>query len=292
MDKKQRVVWTKEMHQKFLDAIKMIGYERAVPKRIAEAMGIPGLRRENVASHLQKFRNGLKRAQEVVLDSVPGTSTMDEIKRSCMLNNTEKSARRSIMQHNYTQKKRHFGEMNNYTNFRASRLTDNRLQNVQLHPNFRIYSDRTKNMLLSTNKKTSSTYDNNSTSSEPTFRFVGYRLTSDEKSIVLCTEDRNTKTSVSPIFFDQQINLQNEMLFHSPLTSETRGNENLDQEIYFPSRETTQNEDFVQNLLAEEQQEGFEDVLMDMSGDTFPQMYWQEFEDEVFNQDGTYPSNM
>ncbi|XP_073286343.1 two-component response regulator ARR10-like [Primulina huaijiensis] len=80
MEKKQNVVWTKEMNQKFLDAINIIGYENAVPKRIAEAMGILGLRRENVSERaveffietsnlifLQKFRNGLKRAQEVTL---------------------------------------------------------------------------------------------------------------------------------------------------------------------------------------------------------------------------------
>lgn len=157
MEKKQRVVWTKEMHQKFLEAIKIIGYERAVPKRIAETMGIPGIRRENVASHLQKFRNGLKQAQEVALDSIPGTSIMNEINRSCMLNNTEESTRRFIMQHKDTQKKDPFGEMNHYTNFRASRLTDHRLQNVRLSPNFQIYIDQAKNMLLSTIQKTSST---------------------------------------------------------------------------------------------------------------------------------------
>lgn len=192
------------------------------------------------------------------------------------------------MRHNYTQKEYPFGEMNHYKNFRAPGLKDHWLQNVQLSPSFQIYSDQTKNMLLSTNKKTSSTYDNGSTSSKPTFRFVGYRLTSDEKSIVLCTEDQNPNTSVSPESFDQPKNLQNEMLFHSPLTSESHGNDNLDQEIYFTLRETTKNENLVQNSFMEEQEVGFEDVLMDMSGNTFPQMDWQEFEDTYFRQDSTY----
>ncbi|XP_073063781.1 putative two-component response regulator ARR19 [Primulina eburnea] len=292
MEKKQRVVWTKEMHQKFLDAIELLGYERAVPKRIAEVMGIPGLRRENVASHLQKFRNGLKRAQEVSLDSVPGTSTMNEIERSCMLNNPEESTRRFIMQNKDTQKKDPFGATNRYTNFRASRLTDHWLQNGPLSPSFQIYRDQTKNMLLSTIKNTSSTYDHSATSSKPAFRFVGYRLTSDEKSIVLCTEDQNPETSVSLKSFDQPKNSQNEVLLLSPLTAESHWNENPDQEIYFPSRETTKNENLVQDSLAEDQQEEFEDVLIDVSGNTFPHMDWQEFEDAVFKQDGTYPSNI
>ncbi|CAA0842626.1 Two-component response regulator ARR2 [Striga hermonthica] len=63
--KKPRVVWTMEMHQKFLEAIEIIGYEKAVPKKIVEVMGISGLTRENVASHLQKYRGSSKRTQEI-----------------------------------------------------------------------------------------------------------------------------------------------------------------------------------------------------------------------------------
>lgn len=82
------------------------------------------------------------------------------------------------------------------------------------------------------------------------------------------------------------------MPFQSPLTTESHGNENPDQENYFPPWETTNNENLEQNSLAEEQQEEFEDVLIDVSGNTFPQMDWQEFEDTVFKQDGTHPSNI
>ncbi|KAL3649516.1 hypothetical protein CASFOL_005919 [Castilleja foliolosa] len=65
--KKTRVVWTSEMHQRFLEAIEIIGYEKAVPKKIVEVMGIPGLSRENVASHLQKYRCSAKRTHEIDL---------------------------------------------------------------------------------------------------------------------------------------------------------------------------------------------------------------------------------
>ncbi|GFY80653.1 response regulator 10 [Actinidia rufa] len=50
----------KELHNKFVDALEQL--ERAaVPKKILEVMDVPGLSRENVASHLQKFKNLLKK---------------------------------------------------------------------------------------------------------------------------------------------------------------------------------------------------------------------------------------
>ncbi|GKA80454.1 CheY-like superfamily protein [Tanacetum coccineum] len=59
--KKLRVVWTQDLHSKFVTAVHQIGYKKAVPKKILELMNIPGLTREKVASHLQKYRIYLKR---------------------------------------------------------------------------------------------------------------------------------------------------------------------------------------------------------------------------------------
>ncbi|KAK9935411.1 hypothetical protein M0R45_022514 [Rubus argutus] len=59
--KKPRVVWSVELHQQFVSAVNQLGLDKAVPKRILELMNVPGLSRENVASHLQKFRLYLKR---------------------------------------------------------------------------------------------------------------------------------------------------------------------------------------------------------------------------------------
>ncbi|KAJ8648454.1 hypothetical protein MRB53_001477 [Persea americana] len=59
--KKPRVVWSVELHQQFVSAVNQLGIDKAVPKRILELMNVPGLTRENVASHLQKFRLYLKR---------------------------------------------------------------------------------------------------------------------------------------------------------------------------------------------------------------------------------------
>ncbi|CAN1187125.1 Two-component response regulator ARR2 [Linum perenne] len=51
--KKPRVVWSVELHQQFVAAVNQLGIDKAVPKRILEMMNVPGLTRENVASHLQ-----------------------------------------------------------------------------------------------------------------------------------------------------------------------------------------------------------------------------------------------
>nr|CAD1837390.1 unnamed protein product [Ananas comosus var. bracteatus] len=63
--KKPRVVWSVELHQQFVNAVNQLGIDKAVPKRILELMNVPGLTRENVASHLQKFRLYLKRLSGV-----------------------------------------------------------------------------------------------------------------------------------------------------------------------------------------------------------------------------------
>jgi two-component response regulator (ARR-B family) len=63
--KKPRVVWSAELHQQFVTAVNQLGIDKAGPKRILDLMGVQGLTRENVASHLQKYRFYLKRLQGV-----------------------------------------------------------------------------------------------------------------------------------------------------------------------------------------------------------------------------------
>ncbi|XP_073149938.1 two-component response regulator ARR12-like isoform X2 [Henckelia pumila] len=63
--KKPRVVWSIELHRKFVAAVNHLGIEKAVPKRILDMMNVEGLTRENVASHLQKYRLYLKRISHV-----------------------------------------------------------------------------------------------------------------------------------------------------------------------------------------------------------------------------------
>jgi two-component response regulator (ARR-B family) len=63
--KKPRVVWSVELHQQFVNVVNTLGIDKAVPKRILELMNVQGLTRENVASHLQKYRLYLKRLSGV-----------------------------------------------------------------------------------------------------------------------------------------------------------------------------------------------------------------------------------
>ncbi|KAJ3695557.1 hypothetical protein LUZ60_000934 [Juncus effusus] len=63
--KKPRVVWSVDLHRKFVAAVHQLGIDKAVPKRILELMNVEKLTRENVASHLQKYRLYLKRLSAV-----------------------------------------------------------------------------------------------------------------------------------------------------------------------------------------------------------------------------------
>ncbi|XP_050217072.1 two-component response regulator ARR12 [Mercurialis annua] len=63
--KKPRVVWSVELHRKFVGAVNQLGIDKAVPKKILDLMNVEKLTRENVASHLQKYRLYLKRISTV-----------------------------------------------------------------------------------------------------------------------------------------------------------------------------------------------------------------------------------
>eukprot|EP00897_Mesotaenium_endlicherianum_P009812 jgi/Mesen1/885/ME000115S00001 len=59
--KKPRLIWTAELHSRFMNAVNHLGVKNAVPKTILQLMNVEGMTRENVASHLQKYRLYLKR---------------------------------------------------------------------------------------------------------------------------------------------------------------------------------------------------------------------------------------
>ncbi|XP_075658145.1 two-component response regulator ARR11 [Castanea sativa] len=62
--KKHRVVWSVDLHQKFVKAVNQIGFDKVGPKKILDLMNVQWLTRENVASHLQKYRLYLSRLQK------------------------------------------------------------------------------------------------------------------------------------------------------------------------------------------------------------------------------------
>nr|GMC61956.1 two-component response regulator ARR14-like [Ipomoea batatas] len=64
---KKKLVWTPTLHYKFLDAITIIGLNNAAPKKILDVMDVPGITRDHVASHLQKYRMLLRRVSELTM---------------------------------------------------------------------------------------------------------------------------------------------------------------------------------------------------------------------------------
>ncbi|KAL9274524.1 Two-component response regulator ORR26-like protein [Drosera capensis] len=62
--KRPRVIWSVDLHQKFVKALNQIGIDKVGPKKILDMMNVPWLTRENVASHLQKYRLYVSRSQK------------------------------------------------------------------------------------------------------------------------------------------------------------------------------------------------------------------------------------
>ncbi|KAJ0979534.1 hypothetical protein J5N97_015008 [Dioscorea zingiberensis] len=74
--RRPRLVWTPQLHKRFVDVVAHLGIKNAVPKTIMQLMNVEGLTRENVASHLQKYRLYLKRMQGL---SNEGSSSPDHL---------------------------------------------------------------------------------------------------------------------------------------------------------------------------------------------------------------------
>ncbi|CAA0841832.1 Transcription factor LUX [Striga hermonthica] len=74
--KRPRLVWTPQLHKRFVDVVAHLGLNKAVPKTIMQLMNVEGLTRENVASHLQKYRLYVKRMQGL---STEGPSPSDQL---------------------------------------------------------------------------------------------------------------------------------------------------------------------------------------------------------------------
>ncbi|GMG98867.1 hypothetical protein Nepgr_000707 [Nepenthes gracilis] len=72
--KKQRLIWTSDLHEKFLAAVNQLGIRKAVPEKILEIMNVPGITRENVGSHLQKHRQHQRRFKESIRLEIGGAS--------------------------------------------------------------------------------------------------------------------------------------------------------------------------------------------------------------------------
>ncbi|KAJ8748938.1 hypothetical protein K2173_013375 [Erythroxylum novogranatense] len=81
--KKPKIRWSNELHNRFLHAIDILGIDDAHPKKILQHMNVPGLRKENVSSHLQKYRLSLKQQEETknkrgIVDHHPSSVTSEQ----------------------------------------------------------------------------------------------------------------------------------------------------------------------------------------------------------------------
>lgn len=78
---KKRLVWTQELHERFVKAINAVGINSAVPKTIVTIMNVDGLTTEHVKSHLQKYRNSMrKEAAEEERDRSGGAGPSSDLR--------------------------------------------------------------------------------------------------------------------------------------------------------------------------------------------------------------------
>ncbi|KAK4376044.1 hypothetical protein RND71_006721 [Anisodus tanguticus] len=98
LNKRPRLVWTPQLHTRFIEVVAHLGIKNAVPKTIMQLMNVEGLTRENVASHLQKYRLYTKRMQgqpnegpslsDHLFNSMPAPQSLREFGESGHLRNT------------------------------------------------------------------------------------------------------------------------------------------------------------------------------------------------------------
>ncbi|XP_039821665.1 myb family transcription factor PHL5-like isoform X2 [Panicum virgatum] len=77
---KVRRRWTTEMHDRFIDAVNQLGgCENAKPKAILDIMNVEGLTRDQVKSHLQKYKLAqVRHRSSEVGGTLVGTTTSNE----------------------------------------------------------------------------------------------------------------------------------------------------------------------------------------------------------------------
>ncbi|XP_058732967.1 two-component response regulator ORR24-like [Vicia villosa] len=89
--KRRRVVWSHDLHAKFVDAVKLIDISnsKVVPSKIVSLMNVDGITTAHVASHLQRYRLRNKEAtHEADRDRVPSTKILQPTDQSQNITNS------------------------------------------------------------------------------------------------------------------------------------------------------------------------------------------------------------
>ncbi|XP_058759909.1 two-component response regulator ORR24-like [Vicia villosa] len=87
--KPRRVVWSDDLHAKFVDAVNLIGISnsKVVPSKIVALMNVDGITTSHVASHLQKYRHKKKKAEhQADRDRVPSTKILQPTQSQNIIN--------------------------------------------------------------------------------------------------------------------------------------------------------------------------------------------------------------
>mmetsp|Transcript_18166 Transcript_18166/g.45365 ORF Transcript_18166/g.45365 Transcript_18166/m.45365 type:complete len:298 (-) Transcript_18166:1822-2715(-) len=86
-DKKERLHWSKELHSRFVAALQVVGVN-ATPTAILSLMNVEGLRREQVKSHLQKFKQHQNKMKNGGSDDISKLSKRELSCRGKLLEDT------------------------------------------------------------------------------------------------------------------------------------------------------------------------------------------------------------
>eukprot|EP00775_Hariotina_reticulata_P003217 gene3217-3494_t len=87
------MVWDAALHLRFMQAAMALGVDTVTPKALLQALQEPWLSRENVASHLQKYRLALRKMAGLVPSAaLPEGPRLLELQELAIKQHKERSA--------------------------------------------------------------------------------------------------------------------------------------------------------------------------------------------------------
>ncbi|CAK8575017.1 unnamed protein product [Lathyrus sativus] len=123
--KKSRLSWTQQLHQQFVNAVNQLGLDEAKPRNILRIMDVTDLTTAQVASHLQKYRNYLKRPScgkrskkspriEIPAECINKTSLESEDAHSMLQQDQSSQLNSTLHSHNIFETQQQSYDVTNY----------------------------------------------------------------------------------------------------------------------------------------------------------------------------------